>query len=96
MNTILRRIAQAAVPLALIGSSAFAAPLPTPQQFGLVAGPGLHCQDIGFDRFCGTVEQFAAFAKETCHRFRDGFGGDAKQCFDASMAFSNARTGFDQ
>ena len=74
-------------------SPAFAG-LANPAEFGLTPVPqastAITCSNVAYERLCGTSEQWRAFAKDACHRFRDGFGGDAVQCFEANMAFSRS------
>jgi hypothetical protein len=68
--------------------------LANPAEFGLTPVPqasaAVTCSNVAYERLCGTSEQWRAFAKDACHRFRDGFGGDAVQCFEANMAFSRS------
>jgi hypothetical protein len=68
--------------------------LANPAEFGLrpvpQASTAITCSGVAYERLCGTSEQWQAFTKDACHRFRDGFGGDAVQCFEANMAFSRS------
>jgi hypothetical protein len=69
--------------------------LASPEAFGIVATPlppstAQWCEEVQFKRYCGTREQWRQFAQDACHRFRDGFGGDAVQCYEADVAHSHA------
>ena len=98
LTTMRKLLLCTALAFSLIGGSLTVSPafagLANPAEFGLTPVPqastAITCSNVAYERLCGTSEQWRAFAKDACHRFRDGFGGDAVQCFEADMAFSRS------